>query len=66
MAFKDKLLLARARLGLSQTQLAEKLDVTLVTINRWENDNSSPSKVSYIRFIEFCKANNIIFEGDND
>jgi len=37
----------RARLGLTQAALAEKLGVSFPTINRWENGKSRPSQLSW-------------------
>ena len=37
----------RARLGLTQTALAEVLGVSFPTINRWENGKSRPSQLSW-------------------
>jgi len=36
----------RKRLKLTQKQFAERLGVTFVSINRWENDKSNPSKMA--------------------
>lgn len=37
----------RARLGLTQAALAERLGVSFPTINRWENGKSRPSQLSW-------------------
>ncbi len=62
MLMKDKLVYARAVLNLTQQALAQKLDVSFATINRWEKGHSTPSKFYEIRFERFCKENNVIFE----
>ncbi len=62
MKFSKKLLIARAKLSLNQTQLAEVLGVSLITINRWENEQSRPSKIAIIKFEEFCAENGIEFK----
>lgn len=62
MVFSKKLLIARAKLNLSQTQLADILGVSLITINRWENEQSKPSKVAIIKFEEFCQESGIVFK----
>jgi putative transcriptional regulator len=36
----------RKRLKLTQKQFAERLGVTFVSINRWENNKSNPSKMA--------------------
>ncbi len=42
----------RARLGLSQEKLAERLGVTFATVNRWENGANRPSRLSIARLAE--------------
>lgn len=65
MDFKDKVLYARAQLKYSQEQLAKELGVSYATVNRWENDNTKPSKIMVIRFEQFCASKGIMFkEGD--
>jgi putative transcriptional regulator len=39
----------RQLLGLTQEQFAARMGVTLVTINRWENDRSKPSPLALLR-----------------
>jgi predicted ATPase/DNA-binding NarL/FixJ family response regulator/transcriptional regulator with XRE-family HTH domain len=41
--FATRLRLLRARLGLSQEQLARRLSVSFATVNRWETGRSRPS-----------------------
>lgn len=45
-----------------EAKLAEILGVSLITINRWENEQSKPSKVAIIKFEEFCQEKGIIFK----
>lgn len=61
MEFKEKVLLVRAKLNLSQKKLGELLNLSLATINRWENGRVQPSKKDLVVFEEFCKENNIYF-----
>lgn len=63
MDFKDKLLYVRAKLNLSQSELASKLNVSFATINRWESGKSKPSKKALVTLNIFCNENNINFEG---
>ena len=44
MEFKDRVLYVRAKLNLTQTELAKKLSVSFATINRWELGTTTPSK----------------------
>lgn len=67
MEFKDKLVFARAKLDLSQSELAKELNVSLPTVSRWENGKVNPTKKAKVVFMQFCKKNNIeIGEEDND
>ena len=62
MEFSEKVLFVRAKLNLSQTELAEKLNVSFATINRWETGKTKPSKKAIISFRIFCEENNIDIE----
>lgn len=61
MPFKDKLVYARAKLGLSQEALARELKVSFATINRWETGRTIPSKRFEMLFIDYCKTHQVIF-----
>ena len=63
MEFKEKLLYVRAKLNISQTELANRLNVSFATINRWETGKVNPTKKAEYSFEMFCKENNINFEG---
>lgn len=62
MAFKDMVLYVRAKLNLSQTELAEKLRVSFTTVSRWENGKVEPTKKAHLVFEQFCAENSIVFE----
>ena len=62
MEFKDKLLYVRAILNISQTELANKLNVSFATINRWETGKVTPTKKAELSFELFCKESKINFE----
>jgi DNA-binding transcriptional regulator YiaG len=66
MKFQDKLVFVRAKLNLSQAELAKELNVSLPTVSRWENGKSNPTKKAKMVFIQFCEINDIKFEGDNN
>ena len=59
MEFRDKLVLIRARLHLSQEALARELNVSFSTINRWEKGRSVPQRRYEVAIDEFCKKNSI-------
>ncbi|MBQ2777645.1 MAG: helix-turn-helix domain-containing protein, partial [Peptococcaceae bacterium] len=42
MKLSDKLIALRKNAGMSQEELAEKLDVSRQAISRWENDSAKP------------------------
>lgn len=65
MEFKDKLILVRAKLNLTQQMLAKELHVTYVTVNRWENGNAKPTKKAVACFNEFCKMRDMLADGDS-
>jgi len=57
----------RSRLGLSQMELAEQLEVTFATVNRWENNRSKPAPAAMQQLIELCRRCNLqIIENDGD
>ena len=66
MAFKDKVLYVRAKLNLSQTELAKKLKVSFTTVSRWENGKVEPTRKAHLMFEQFCAANSIEFEDKNN
>lgn len=66
MKFQDKLVFVRAKLNISQAELAKELNVSLPTVSRWENGKTNPTKKANMVFIQFCQKNDIKFEGDNN
>jgi len=66
MDFKDRLVFARAKLDLSQSELAKELNVSLPTISRWENGKVNPTKKAKVVFMQFCAKHKIEFEGENN
>lgn len=50
--FAEQIKQLRARLGLTQVMLAERLGVSFPTVNRWENGKSVPSQLSWNRLRE--------------
>lgn len=47
----------RTKLGMSQQQLADALNVSFATINRWENGHVVPSNLAQKSFFDFCENN---------
>ena len=50
MEFKEKVLYVRAKLNISQMELAKELGVAFQTINRWELGKVSPTKKAEYAF----------------
>lgn len=64
MTFSEQVKSVRAKLLLSQEQLAERLGVSFVTISRWETKGIEPSFLTRAKFNKFCEENGIIFDSD--
>lgn len=64
MSFSEKVKKVRTELGISQEELARKLDMSFATINRWESGMYKPSKLAKKVFDDFCLTNNIKFDGE--
>ena len=47
----------REHLNISQTELAEQLNVTFATVNRWENGRAVPNKLAQTKLYDICKEN---------
>lgn len=47
----------RKQLNYTQKELAEAIDVSYATVNRWENKQSLPSKLAIKSFLDFCENN---------
>jgi len=50
---------ARDALGLTQEELARKLDVSVATVSRWETGKCKPSKLAKHRLEEVISKNKI-------
>lgn len=49
----------RDYLNLSQAELAERLNVTFATVNRWENGRAVPNKLAQTTLYDICKENEV-------
>ena len=49
----------REYLNMSQTELAERLNVTFATVNRWENGHAAPNKLAQSTLCELCKEKSV-------
>ncbi len=66
MTFAEKIKFVRGKLQLSQIELAKQLNVSNVTINRWEMKGIQPSFLVEQRFEAFCKKQGINLEGNKN
>ena len=49
----------RRGLEMSQQELANELNVSYSSVNRWENKQVAPSKLARKSFLDFCKVREI-------
>lgn len=63
MTFSDKIKYVRAKLLISQKELAKLIGVSFATINRWESGRLVPTFLNEKKFEHFCEKGNINFEG---
>ena len=71
MKLSDKLIALRKNAGMSQEELAEKLDVSRQAISRWENDSAKPDadhllQISKLFGVTADYLLNETYESDND
>lgn len=66
--FSEQVKAVRTALNLSQEELAHALGVSFVTVNRWENGKTSPSKLAQRQFKQFCEDKKNLKQsgGDNE
>lgn len=57
MGFSSIVKKVRLELSLTQKQLAQALNVSYTTINRWENGHVVPSNLAQKSFFDFCESN---------
>jgi len=56
---KDLIKHIRTELGLTQEQLAQKMNVSPITINRWENEKAMPNTMAQKVLYDICKASKL-------
>lgn len=62
MNFAKKVKIVRETLKISQEKMAQLLDVSFSTVNRWEQGKSLPSYAAMQKFGALCKENGIAFD----
>ena len=55
MSFADAIIKLRSERRISQKELAEDLNVSCATVNRWENERTVPNKMTMFVIREYCK-----------
>ena len=64
MTFADSIIQLRSELRISQKELAEHLNISVASVNRWENGRTEPNKMTLFVIRDFCKSKNIAFAFD--
>lgn len=59
MKLTEALKFIRIKLSISQEQFARDLNVSYTTLNRWENNRTSPSRLAKMRIAEYCSEKNL-------
>ena len=52
----------RGKLFLTQAELAEKINVSFASVNRWEQGHHEPTMKAKRKLAELCRENNIDME----
>lgn len=66
MDWDQKVLYVRSILKLSQTELGKILSVSPITISRWENNKSRPTKREIMAFHIYCNQQGIDFTNETE
>ncbi|HQA19751.1 MAG TPA: helix-turn-helix transcriptional regulator [Bacilli bacterium] len=54
----------RAKLNISQTELAAMLGVSFTSVNRWEKGHHEPTVIAKEKLKQLFKENGILMEGN--
>jgi transcriptional regulator with XRE-family HTH domain len=49
----------REELNITQEQLARDLNISYTTLNRWENERNTPSRLARMRIADYCKGKGV-------
>ena len=60
--YQKALILLRAKLNISQHELADLLKVSYPSVSRWENGHFEPTKIAKVRLAQLLKENDIKLE----
>ena len=59
MHFSEIIKHIRQELRITQEELAQELNVSFSTVNRWENGHRIPAKLTIRCIIDFCRNNSV-------
>jgi len=59
METSDLIKAIRSQLGLSQEAFADVIHVAFSTVNRWENNKSTPNSMARALIADHCEKNNV-------
>lgn len=66
MTFSEAVINLRSELRISQRKLAKDLNVSFVTVNRWENERTKPTKMTICVIRRYCKEHGLEFSFDEE
>lgn len=66
MTFDEAVLKLRSELRISQRQLAEELNVSFTSVNRWENKRTTPNKMTIYVIRRYCDEHGLVFSYDEE
>lgn len=62
MSLPDVLKMTRQKAFMSQEEFAREMEVSVITINRWENGKCKPNLSAMKRIKHFCEENSLSYE----
>ena len=66
MTVGEAIIKLRSERRISQKGLAEDLNVSCATVNRWENGRTAPNKMTMFVIREYCKHHGVAFAYDGE
>ena len=64
MTFGEAIIKLRSERRISQRQLAEELNVSFTSVNRWENGRTMPNKMTVFVIRKYCEEHGLDFSFD--
>lgn len=66
MTFGEAVLKLRSERRISQRQLADELNVSFTSVNRWENGRTMPNKMTVLVIRQYCIDHGLDFLYDEE